>query len=165
VENVPNDVQPEEFPRASAYMRGQAVRALNHFGAKDRGKAELLLPMWAHYDMLSAKDREIVLDTFGGPPLTTDIPCPPWCVVDHAEIYEDFTRSCTSESWLTMSVDTDGEPARELSVEACRHIDLEAQAVGPMLVAVGDEYLPPQDARDLADAIVRAADTAEGLND
>ncbi|GLI00297.1 DUF6907 domain-containing protein [Phytohabitans aurantiacus] len=142
-----------------------AVRALisGHGLKLDRGQVDQLLSMWAHVDELTAESRERVLGVFGGPRLTTDIPCPDWCVRDHGKVYEDYTRECVSETAFVPTTNNDGQADDgALYVEAYQAIDLESQTVRPKLVSVGDTWVTPSTARRLADLIVRAADVAEG---
>jgi hypothetical protein len=155
---VPNENQP----RADLVER--AVRALTRFGVGiDRGQAETLLSMWTHAAELTDVEREHVLNAFGGVRLTTDEPCPPWCVTDHGKVYEDYTRECKAETAFVETVNCAGQADDgALYVEAYRSIDLESQTVHPVLVGVGAEWVTPSAARRLADLLVRAADVAEG---
>lgn len=160
MEKVPNPGQSDPKELAAAEMRERAARALSHFGVKNRGQAEQLLPMWAHYGMLRDEDRELVLDAFGGPPLTTDVPCTEWCKVNHAEVYEDFTRTCSSpdlwvpirDMWGEVDTDREGEQ-RKFLICLSREIELETQRVGPVQLLIGDEYVSLKDAVTLAELI------------
>jgi hypothetical protein len=155
---VPNENQP----RADLVER--AVRALTRFGVGiDRGQAETLLSMWTHAAELTDVEREHVLNAFGGVRLTTDEPCPPWCVTDHGKVYEDYTRTCSAETAYVETVDCAGRADDgALYVEATRTIHLESQTVNPPLVEIGDMSVTPSAARQLAELIVRAANVAEG---